>query len=413
MRFSDLKKDKQNSIEISSSQSPLLQKTLAEHDIKKEGEDKVNEKSLLEDNEKEKSRSVSNQIDDDIKELRESIRSEVKFDLDFKGRKERGERISFDEVEYERTVDFYSLLLKRFSGVVEKVSDGSYLTASDDLRYLSSSIYEEIENRYLPLMLSYLTPGNYIISHSINLAILSGLISKRLNFEKELTLNTITAGLCIDLGMLNWRDLYSCQRRFSKSERELIKTHVRDGVDIVTKIFSFEEDLKDFVALVVENSHERYDGSGYYSKTADELDVPSQIVAISDFYEALTQPRPWRDAYEKPLAVELITSRYRSLFAPIAIKGLISVVGMYPPGSLVRLSTGEVAEVVFVDKEKILRPLVRVFVDLSLREIAVSYINLADYPLTFIESYLKDEEILKLNPEFKRTRDFKRLWIEW
>lgn len=403
MRFSDLKKNKQLPLEKKEEQkSSIQQKPIDDVENKKEFDIELHQENLS--TESKKIQVVSVTKSDIIKPNLEK-KTEV-TQKSYSG-------LKFSDVEYERVVDFYSILLKKFDDVLTKISDASYLTAADDLRYLTAAIYEEIENPYIILMLSYFTPRNYIVSHSINVAILSGVISKILNLEKYNSLNIITAALCIDLGMPPYRYLYSSEKSLSKSEKDIIKMHVPDGVEIVEKIFSFEDELKKFVSNCVKNSHERYNGSGYYSKSGDELDIFSQIISISDFYEALTHPRPWRNAFDEPFVIELITSKYRDLFAPQVVKGLVSSLGMYPPGSIVKLSTGEIAEVIFVNKEKIFRPSIKTVMDSSFKEIPNRHFNLVDYPLTSIESYVKGEEVAKLNPDFKTAFDLKRLWIRW
>lgn len=322
-------------------------------------------------------------------------------------------RISFNEIDYEKTYLFYSSLIKRFENFLSKISDLSYISALDDLKYLSNSIFNEIENQYLPLMIVYLTPKNYVISHSINVSILSGLIAKNLNYSEEEIKNLIISALCIDIAMPSYRSLYLEERVLSQSEKKIIQMHVQEGAEIVEKIFSFEPSLKDFVTEIVINSHERYDGTGYYNKNYDELNDLSQIVALSDFYEALTHPRSWREAFEESAVVDMITTTYRKKFSPLSIKGLISSIGVYPPGSFVKLSSGEIAQVLFVNKEKIFRPFIKIIMDSSFNNISPQYLDLSEYPLTSIDSYIRNKDILKNNPIFKKNTDLERLWIEW
>ncbi|POB71984.1 hydrolase, partial [Vibrio vulnificus] len=49
------------------------------------------------------------------------------------------------------------------------------------------------------------------------------------------------------------------------------------------------------IAQWAANHHERLDGSGYpYNKSAEQLDLPSRIIAIADVFQALSQNRPYR-----------------------------------------------------------------------------------------------------------------------
>lgn len=403
MRFSDLKKDitsilknKQNNKDDKSVN--LEKKELSDDEID------IDKKIIIDEKLVEKKDKAF-----DEKTFSDPSEKKIKEQTNYKEKN----IIRFSDVDYEKTISFYSSTIKRFERILLNILDLSYLSVLDDLKYLSSSIYNEIENPYLTLMLTYLTPKDYIISHSINVAILSGLIAKNLNFSQDDAKNLILSAFCIDFGMPPYRNLYSEERVLTQHEKKIIEMHVQEGVEIVEKIFSFEPSLKDFVINIVKNSHERYDGTGYYNKTSDELDVYSQIVALSDFYEALTHPRPWRDAFEEAAAIDMITTGYRKKFLPSAVKGLISTIGVYPPGSFVKLSTGEIAQVLFINKDKIFRPFIKVVMDSSFNEISYSYLDLSEYPLTSIDTYVKSKDILKNNPDFKKKIDLARLWIEW
>ncbi|MCX7905344.1 MAG: HD domain-containing protein [Elusimicrobiales bacterium] len=335
------------------------------------------------------------------------------FKIDNSINKNKYKPILFDKEKFEKVKGIYSLLLKRYALLLSKIYDGSYLNVSDDVKYLSSFIYENIDDPYFPLMLAYLTPSNYVISHSINVAIISGMIAKSLNIDSSKISKIIIASLCIDVAMPYYKNLYSQEKVLTNNEKKIIEMHVSDGVEIVEKIFVFENELKEFVSEIVLNSHERFDGSGYQSKKAEELDIFSQIVAISDFYEALTHPRSWRKAIEESYAIELITSKYKKMFAPQSVKGLISSLGMYPPGSLVKLSTGEIAKVIFINKDKIFRPVIEVLMNNSFEEIEHNYIDLLEYPLTSVESYVKYKDLENKNLKFKTKFELEKLWIEW
>lgn len=400
MRFSDLKKkiDLKNIEEVTDN---ILS-------VKKDEEKKINyeiKENIINENKIEEKDEWQNEknyySDESVKKIKENITY-----------KERNS-VRFSDLDYEKTVSFYSSAIKRFEGILSKISDLSYLSILDDIKYLSNSIYNEITNPYLPLMLVYLTPKDYVISHSINVAILSGMILKNLNFKESDIKNLITSALCIDFGMLSYRKLYMEERILNHHEKKIIEMHVQEGVEIVEKIFSFEPSLREFVVKIVENSHERYDGTGYNGKTYQELDSFSQIVALSDFYEALTHPRSWRNAFEEADVIDMITTKYRKSFMPLSIKGLISTVGVYPPGSFVKLSTGEIAQVLFVNKEKIFRPFIKIIMDSSFNEIPYKYLDLTEYPLTSIDTYIKNKDILNYNPDFKKKIELDRLWIEW
>ncbi|MGC8866725.1 MAG: HD-GYP domain-containing protein [Elusimicrobiales bacterium] len=325
-----------------------------------------------------------------------------------------GKHLEYDEVEFERSLQIYSNLLKSFSEFLKLISDASYIHALDTVRYMSSLIYDEISNPYFPIFLKYLTPRNYVISHSVNLAYLSGLVSLfccKLS-ESEIKNNIISA-LCVDIAMPLYRNIYEQEKQLTSYEREVIKSHVKEGADISEKIFAFEPDIRDYVYNTVMNSHERCDGSGYFSKRSDEIPLSSLIIGMCDFYETLSKPRPWRRRFSEPEIIDLLSTKYKNLFVPQLFKGLVSSLGIYPAGSFVRLSTGEIAEVLFVNRDKMLKPTVKVIADPSFHIVKPYILNLMDYPLISVESYIKWQDIESNNRELMAKIEMERLWIDW
>jgi putative nucleotidyltransferase with HDIG domain len=76
------------------------------------------------------------------------------------------------------------------------------------------------------------------------------------------------------------------------AEREVVRRHPRWSLEILTRVTAFGE-----LARIAGRHHERLDGSGYPSAlTAEELDLPSRILAVADVAEALSADRPYRKA---------------------------------------------------------------------------------------------------------------------
>ena len=118
--------------------------------------------------------------------------------------------------------------------------------------------------------------------------------------------------------------------------------------------------LPDHVLLGVMQHHERDDGAGYPLglRSSDITDL-ARAVRVVDAYVAQTTPRPHRPALRPYDALESIILRAArdELWRP-AVRALIEVVGLYPVGGYVRLSTGVRARVVGVDPSAPDRPTV-------------------------------------------------------
>ncbi|GAB4030034.1 MAG: hypothetical protein Fur0012_05260 [Elusimicrobiota bacterium] len=283
------------------------------------------------------------------------------------------------------------------------------------IEYAVSKIYAEIkENPFFTGFASYITPANYLYSHNVNTAIISMSCASALNYPREKAMELGCAAFLHDIGVADMLDIIRQERRLSSEEMAVVREHSVRGVEYLDKITDLEYDKKKIFARMIMETHERYDGSGYpYGLKGEELDESSCLLAIADTYEALSHKRNWREAYEPPVAMKFFLDQLKGGFHPRALKGLISSLGMYPPNSLVKLSTGEIAMVVLTNKKNLTRPTVEIVLDSGFTEIGRSYLDLTEYPLTAIEGELLYEELASMNPDFYSAFEMKYFWLDW
>jgi hypothetical protein len=113
-------------------------------------------------------------------------------------------------------------------------------------------------------------------------------------------------------------------------------------------------------AIAAYEHHVHYDRSGF-PEVAYTPHLVSRVVAIADCYETLTSSHEGSDVLHTPYdALFLMQSRAGTLFDPLLLKVFVNAVGIYPVGSLVRLTSGEYAIVAegpadptFLDQPKV------------------------------------------------------------
>lgn len=283
------------------------------------------------------------------------------------------------------------------------------------IEYAVSKIYAEIkENPFFTGFVSYITPANYLYSHNVNTAIISMQCAHTLNYPAEKVIELGCAAFLHDIGVADMLDVIRQERRLSSEEMAVVREHSARGVEYLDKITDLEYDKKKIFARMIMETHERYDGSGYpYGLKGEELDEASCLLAIADTYEALSHKRNWREAYEPPVAMRFFLDQLKGGFHPRALKALISSLGMYPPNSLVKLSTGEIAMVVLPNKKNLTRPTVEIVMDSGFTEIGRSYLDLTEYPLTAIEGELLYGELASMNADFYSAFEMKYFWLDW
>ena len=131
------------------------------------------------------------------------------------------------------------------------------------------------------------------------------------------------------------------------------------GLELLRNI----KDLPKSAPEVVYQHHERINGTGYpEGKKGEEISEYAKIVALTEAYEAITHPRPYRRKKIIPYeGVKMIIQEERDSFDPKLIKVFINIVTPYPLGSFVLLNNNEIGRVVGINEDFPLRPVVEIF----------------------------------------------------
>lgn len=97
---------------------------------------------------------------------------------------------------------------------------------------------------------------------------------------------------------------------------------------------------------MIRHHHERFDGSGYPDQLrGTEIPLLARIAGIVDCYDAMTSPRYYATPIVHSEAIMKLAGWRKTLFQKELVDTFIQAIGLYPPGSLVELTSGEVAVV--------------------------------------------------------------------
>ncbi|OGR43676.1 MAG: hypothetical protein A2X35_08415 [Elusimicrobia bacterium GWA2_61_42] len=260
----------------------------------------------------------------------------------------------------------------------------------------------------------YSTAEDYLRAHSANTAILALAMGLASDLEpSELRLLGFCA-MAHDIGMTEYGDLYGREGRLSEEEFSAITLHTESGVAKLDRIVDLDYKVKDRAKRIIFQTHERADGSGYPDRlSSEDIDPLAQLISVADVFEAMTHPRAWRESANPPDVVKELIEKEGRGFNARAVKALLSAVSIYPPGSLVLLSTGEIARVVKVNKGSLTRPLVEVLLDPDFVPAAPALVDLLEHPLTSIENPVGLAELESRNPKFAAKLELERWWVEW
>ena len=144
---------------------------------------------------------------------------------------------------------------------------------------------------------------------------------------------------------------------------------------------------------VIAQHHEAIDGSGYPTGlTGDRISLAARVVAVVNVYDNLCNPVNIAAAITPHEALSLMFAKQRAQHDALALGKLVHMLGVYPPGSVVRLSNDMIGMVLSVNTAKPLRPLVMVYDAAVPRHEAIS-IDLEDEPEINIGKSLRPAQL--------------------
>jgi putative nucleotidyltransferase with HDIG domain len=184
---------------------------------------------------------------------------------------------------------------------------------------------------------------DYTFDHSINVAVISAAIARRLGYSDEEIGGIGTAAILHDIGKLYVpREIIHKAERLTPSEWQKVKRHPIDGEKIL-----HDEGMDLLTRRVAYEHHMRYDAKGYpRPKEGEKCLEASDIVRIADTYDALTTRRPYRKQINPFEALKLMEKGRGSEFHPKYFDVFLGLMGNVPIGSVLVLESGERALVV-------------------------------------------------------------------
>ena len=236
-----------------------------------------------------------------------------------------------------------------------------------------------LANRYAMLQLTALRNyDEYTFYHSTNVAVIALALGSCVS-EDHRFLSSLGAGALLhDIGKLTIDPaLLNKPGPLTPDEWEHVRQHPISGAEIIAQLPGLD---KSAIVTILEH-HMRWDGSGYPARIpCRPQHLCSRIVAIADAYDAMTSRRSYSAARVEDDAMLNIAQGSGSAFDPGLVRVFVAMMGLYPPRSVVRLSTGAVAIVLAADAADPARPKVRVITAPSGEFVAPSDIALEGAP---------------------------------
>jgi putative nucleotidyltransferase with HDIG domain len=139
----------------------------------------------------------------------------------------------------------------------------------------------------------------YIHGHARRVSGYAAAIGRRLGLEAA-TLEQLSIGAFLhDIGKIGTPDSILLKPGpLTSVEQSIMRLHAKRGARMLTGIVAMEE-----AAQAVLHHHEHYDGTGYPDGlSGEQIPLLSRIIHVADAYDAMTNPRPFREACDHDAA---------------------------------------------------------------------------------------------------------------
>ncbi len=203
--------------------------------------------------------------------------------------------------------------------------------------------------------------GEYRYHHGVSMAVWAAILGRHIGLHRD-ELETLAVGCAMcDIGMTQLPpELLDQAENLTDEQMRIIRAHPQVGAELVqgSKAVDFE------ILGIIENHHERMDGSGY-PRGIDGAAIPllGRIAGLVDTYDAMITPRPYAKARTSHEATQELLDCKDSLFQGSLVEQFVQAIGLFPTGTMVELNSGEVAIVVNQNATRRLKPEVVIVLD--------------------------------------------------
>src|SRR6202007_3012510 len=148
--------------------------------------------------------------------------------------------------------------------------------------------------------------------------------------------------------------------KLTSEEFTIMKRHVVEGAHILRRT----PEMPALAPIVAFEHHLKQDLSGYPEKIGSrKLNLCTMIVSIADVFDALRSTRPYRKGLASDRIRNIMGEQGNPAFNQALLKRFVNLMGLFPVGNLVRLSTEELAVVTAEHPRDPFRPQVKIVVD--------------------------------------------------
>ena len=230
-------------------------------------------------------------------------------------------------------------------------------------RGIVDSLAQEVsQNRTTLLALTALRDyDSYTFTHMVNVSILTMGQARGFGIEGSLLREIGLSALLHDVGKVKTPpEILNKSEKLTDQEFDILRRHTVDGAEILRRTST----IPALAPVVAFEHHLRLNGTGYPAGVLrPTLNLGTMLCGIADVYDAMRSQRVYQEAFPTDRILAVLQRNDGQQFDQNLVRRFVQLVGIYPAGNLVRLTTGEVAVVLKIYAPDPYRPRVRVLLD--------------------------------------------------
>lgn len=260
------------------------------------------------------------------------------------------------EEEIRSASEAYQKSLKEIKALLLNIGNGFDSVQSKLLKQHVKECVDSIERN--PSAMMWLTrikhADQYTAEHCVNVGVLAMSLGRHLGVNRPQLEMLGLAGVLHDVGKMKLdQDILFKQGRLTAEEFQHIKLHTMYGKDLLLS----DPLLPGEVISAAYSHHERIDGFGYPEALPEQaISFYARVVSIVDAYDAITSRRCYSSPKPSAEALKILYENAGTHFDQKLVVKFIESIGIYPPGSVVEMASGEVGVVLSADPENRLLP---------------------------------------------------------
>lgn len=200
------------------------------------------------------------------------------------------------------------------------------------------------------------------VTHSLNVCTLSLTFGRLFGFPRQYMIELGLGAMLHDVGQAKVPpEIVTKDGPLTAEEYDTMKTHTILGMEL---LLDETRRLPYRAVDIVYTHHERYDGHGYpQGLVGDSIPLYGRMVAITDFYEAITSEYADREMLTPGTAMTELFAMRGINFDGNLVEEFIKCIGIFPIGCTVLLNSGEVGIVIAQNRKSRLEPRLMLIID--------------------------------------------------